>query len=75
VHCFSHSTKIHPVAGELEELPQLRPRVLPVSRIELSTAAIGSPAVAAVRLISARAAAGIDGSISSPSMSRSSTPP
>jgi hypothetical protein len=43
--------------------------------MELSTATIGSPAAAAARLTSARAAAGIDGSISSPSMRRSSTPP
>ena len=46
----------------------------PVSRIELSTATIGRPPWATVRLTWARAAACIDGSISSPSISRSSTP-
>ena len=40
--------------------------------VELSTATTGRPA--RVRLTCARRAAGIDGSMSSPSMSRSSTP-
>ena len=46
----------------------------PVSRIELSTAMMGRPTAATVCLTVARALAGIDGSISSPSMSRSSMP-
>src|ERR1700733_2061113 len=46
----------------------------PVRRIELSTATTGSPAAVTVRLTCARAGAGILGSMSSPSMSRSSTP-
>jgi len=42
--------------------------------MELSTATTGSPAVARVRLTCARRAAGMAGSMSSPSMSRSATP-
>jgi hypothetical protein len=45
-----------------------------VRRIELSTATTGSPAAVRVRLTCARRSAGMAGSMSLPSMSRSSTP-
>ena len=64
-----------PVAGQLEEPAQRRDRDLsPVRRIELSTATTGSPAAVRVRPTCARRAAGMAGSMSSPSMSRSSIP-
>ena len=52
----------------------LSERGVRVTGIELSTAMMGRPAAATVCLTVARALAGIDGSISSPSMSRSSMP-
>ena len=63
-----------PLAGQLKELAQLGTWVLTGELIELSTATTGNPAAAIVRFTCARSAELIAGSISSPSMSRSSTP-